>query len=96
MYSAYVYGVQLRMTVTATDFRKNLFQLVERALNGELIEIVHKNRTIRLAPTELKSKLSHLVQRDTLNCTPDEFDEAVRIQDDEIRREWEQKWDSRL
>jgi antitoxin (DNA-binding transcriptional repressor) of toxin-antitoxin stability system len=40
------------MTVTATDFRKNLFQLVERALNGELVEIVHKNRRIRLAPTE--------------------------------------------
>jgi antitoxin (DNA-binding transcriptional repressor) of toxin-antitoxin stability system len=80
------------VTVTATDFRKNLFQLVERALNGELIEIVHKNRTIRLAPTEPKSKLSRLVQRDTLNCTPDEFDQALRLQDEEIRRAWEQKW----
>jgi antitoxin (DNA-binding transcriptional repressor) of toxin-antitoxin stability system len=84
------------MTVTATDFRKNLFQLVERALNGELIEIVHKNRTIRLAPTEPKSKLSRLVERDTLNCTPGEFDKAIRAQDDESRRQWEQKWQSRL
>jgi antitoxin (DNA-binding transcriptional repressor) of toxin-antitoxin stability system len=84
------------VTVTVTDFRKNLFQLVERALNGELIEIVHKNRTIRLAPTEPKSKLSRLVQRDTLNCSPDEFEQAVRDQDDELRREWERKWQSRL
>jgi len=84
------------MTVTATDFRKNLFQLFERALNGELIEIVHKNRIIRLVPTEPKSKLSRLVQRDTLNCTPDEFDQAVRAQDDGMHREWEQKWRSRL
>jgi antitoxin (DNA-binding transcriptional repressor) of toxin-antitoxin stability system len=84
------------MTVTATDFRKNLFQLVERALNGELIEIIHKNRTIRLAPTEPKSKMSRLVRRDTLNCTPDEFDNAVRAQDDEMRQQWEQKWQSRL
>lgn len=34
-------------------------------LNGELIEIVHQNRTIRLAPTERKSKISRLV-RDAL------------------------------
>jgi antitoxin (DNA-binding transcriptional repressor) of toxin-antitoxin stability system len=84
------------MTVTATDFRKNLFQLVERALNGELIEIVHKNRTIRLAPSEPHSKLSRIVQRDTLNCTPEEFDQAVRAQDGETRRQWEQKWQNRL
>ncbi len=84
------------MTVTATEFRKNLFQLVERALDGELIEIIHKNRTIRLTPTEPKSKLSRLVRRDTLNCSPDEFDEAVHAQDVEMRRQWEQKWQRRL
>ncbi len=84
------------MTVTATDFRKNLFQLIERALNGELIEIVHKNRRIRLAPSEPKSKLSRLVERDTLNCTSDEFDQAVRSQDDEMRRQWNEKWPTRL
>jgi antitoxin (DNA-binding transcriptional repressor) of toxin-antitoxin stability system len=84
------------MTISVTDFRKNLFQLVDRALRGELIEIVHKNRTLRLAPTEPKSKLSRLVRRDTLNCTADEFDEAARNQDDEMRRQWEGKWQSRL
>lgn len=66
------------MTVTVTEFRKNLFQLVERALNGELIEVIHKNRAIRLVLTEPQSKLSRLVQRDTLNCTPEEFDQALR------------------
>ena len=84
------------MTVTATDFRKNLFQLVERALNGELIEIVHKNRTIRLTPSERNSKLSRLVQRDTLRCSPDELIQLLRAQDDEMRQQWEQKWQSRL
>jgi antitoxin (DNA-binding transcriptional repressor) of toxin-antitoxin stability system len=84
------------MTVTATDFRKNLFQLVERALGGELIEIVHKNRTVRLAPTEPNSKLSRLVRRDTVSCTPDEFDQAVSTQDEEMRQDWEDKWQSRL
>ena len=84
------------VTVTATDFRKHLFQLVERALNGELIEVVHKNRTIRLTPAERTSKLSRLVRRDTLNCPPDEFEQALRTQDEEVRREWERKWQNRL
>jgi antitoxin (DNA-binding transcriptional repressor) of toxin-antitoxin stability system len=89
-------GYNWSMTVTATDFRKNLFQLMERALKGELIEIVHKDRTIRLAPIEPSSKISRLVRRDTLTCTADEFDTALRAQDEEMRKDWEQKWQSRL
>ena len=84
------------MTVTATEFRKNLFQLVERALNGELIEIIHKNRAIRLSPNEPTSKLARLVRRDTLNCTADEFDRFLNAQDEEMSRQWEQKWQHRL
>jgi prevent-host-death family protein len=68
------------MTVTPTDFRKNLFQLLERALNGELIEIVHKNRTIRLVPAERRSKLSRLVRRNTLKGEPEDFDQLLRVQ----------------
>jgi antitoxin (DNA-binding transcriptional repressor) of toxin-antitoxin stability system len=84
------------MTVTPTDFRKNLFQFIERALNGELIEIVHKNRTIRLTPAERTSKLSRLVRRDTLNCAPDDFDQVLRAQDNEMSHEWARKWQERL
>lgn len=84
------------MTVTATEFRKNLFQFVERALNGELIEIVHKNRRIRLSPNERTSKLARLVRRDTLTCTAEEFDQLLRAQDEEMSRQWEQKWQHRL
>jgi prevent-host-death family protein len=84
------------VTVTPTDFRKNLFQLIERALNGELIEIVHKNRTIRLTPAEPQSRLSRLVPRDTLNCPPDEFERLLRAQDEEMRQQWDEKWRNRL
>lgn len=69
---------------------------MERALNGELVEIVHKNRTIRLAPAEPCSKLSRLVQRDTLACAPEELDRLLQTQDDELRQNWEQKWQTRL
>jgi hypothetical protein len=36
------------------------------------------------------------VRRDTLNCQPDEFDQLLRAQDDELRHEWERKWQTRL
>jgi prevent-host-death family protein len=84
------------VTVTTTDFRKNLFHLIERALNGERIEIVYKNRRIRLVPTEPASKLARLVRRDTLNCDPEEFEQLLHSQDDELRRQWEQRWQTRL
>jgi prevent-host-death family protein len=38
------------MKVTSTEFRKNLFQIVERALRGEFVEVAHKGRVIRLVP----------------------------------------------
>lgn len=96
MYAPYTTVVRSGMTVTTTDFRKNLFQLIERALNGERIEIVYKNRRIRLTPAEPTSKLARLAPRDTLNCAPDEFDQLLRTQDQELRSEWEQKWQNRL
>lgn len=73
-----------------------MFQLFERALHGELIEIVHKNRIIRLTPADPKSKLSRLVQRDTIDCTMEEFEQAERSQDEEMRSQWDSKWRSRL
>ena len=38
------------MKVTSTEFRKNLFQIVERALQGEFVEVAHKGRLVRLVP----------------------------------------------
>src|ERR1017187_7308121 len=49
--------------VTSTEFRKNLFQIVERVLQGELVEVAHKGRLIRLVPVNKPSKLSRLVKR---------------------------------
>ena len=46
------------MKVTSTEFRKNLFQLFERAVQGELVEVLHKGRLIRLVPEEKATKLS--------------------------------------
>ena len=81
------------MKVTSTEFRKNLFQLVERALRGEFVEVAHKGRLVRLVPGDKPSKMSRLIQRDTFQGTPEDLDRGQRELDAEMRAAWEEKWD---
>jgi len=80
------------MKVTTTEFRKSLFQLVERALQGQLVEVVHKGNVIRLVPEERPGKMSRLVQRDTICGTLDDLARGQQELDDEMRTSWENKW----
>ena len=75
------------MRVTSTAFRKNLFQILERALQGELVEVAHKGRLIRLVPENKTGKLSRLIQRDTINGTLEDLERAQQQLDDELRDE---------
>jgi antitoxin (DNA-binding transcriptional repressor) of toxin-antitoxin stability system len=81
------------MKVTSTAFRKNLFQIVERALQGELVEVAHKGRLIRLVPENKPSKLSRLLERDTINGTLEDLDRAQQQLDDELRGEARRYYD---
>jgi antitoxin (DNA-binding transcriptional repressor) of toxin-antitoxin stability system len=37
------------MAYTATDFRKNLFMLLERVAHGETVEVIYKGAVIQLS-----------------------------------------------
>ncbi|MCX6631642.1 MAG: type II toxin-antitoxin system prevent-host-death family antitoxin [Candidatus Solibacter sp.] len=80
------------MKVTTTEFRRNLFQLVERVLQGEVVEIMHKGRLVRLVPEVQPAKMSRLVQRDTINGTPEDLELAQQELDDEMRTAGKNKW----
>jgi antitoxin (DNA-binding transcriptional repressor) of toxin-antitoxin stability system len=81
------------MKVTITDFRKNLFQIMDRVANGELVEVLHKGNTIRLTlPAPPRSKMSRIVKRDTLLVSPDELETARRELQDEMNAEMEKDW----
>ena len=73
------------MKVTSTEFRKNLFQIVERALQGELVDVDHKGCLVRLVRVDKPSKMSRLVPRDTINGTPEDLDRGQRQLDAELR-----------
>jgi prevent-host-death family protein len=81
------------MKVTSTEFRKNLFQIVERVLQGELVEVAHKGRLIRLVPEDKPTRLSRLVQRDTICGTLEDLDQAQKRLDEEMEASLDTKWD---
>jgi antitoxin (DNA-binding transcriptional repressor) of toxin-antitoxin stability system len=80
------------MKVTSTEFRKNLFQLFERALHGEFVEVAHKGRLVRLVPEVKPSKIARLIPRDTIRGTLANLEKAQRDLDAEMRKAWAQKW----
>jgi prevent-host-death family protein len=80
--------------VSSTEFRKNLFQLVDRALQGEFVEVAHKGRLIRLVPADQPSKLTRLIPRDTICGTLDDLDAAQKQLDSEMHQAWGEKWGS--
>jgi antitoxin (DNA-binding transcriptional repressor) of toxin-antitoxin stability system len=57
------------MKVTITEFRRNLFKLMERVMAGETVEFVHQGTTVRLVIPEgsAPSKLDRLTPRQTTN-----------------------------
>jgi antitoxin (DNA-binding transcriptional repressor) of toxin-antitoxin stability system len=83
------------VTVTITEFRKNLFKLVERVIAGESVEFVHQGTTIRLIIPEVRSsKLDRLTPRQISNpeMAEDEQRAAERKLQVEIHAELEKDW----
>ena len=58
------------MSVTATEFRKNLFRLLDEAALGNEIEITHKGTLLRVSPAIRGSRLSRLIVRDGVDLDP--------------------------
>jgi hypothetical protein len=76
------------MELNATTFRKHLFEVLERATNGESIEITWKGSKLRLAAPEGGSKLARAVRRKALLVPP----ESIVESDSGLMAELEVKW----
>lgn len=77
---------------TTTEFRKHLFPLLERVVQGELIEVTYKGVTIRLSAERTTSKLARAKRQDTLLVNPDSIissdPEFVKEIEGELNRDW--------
>lgn len=79
------------MAITASDFRKDLFRLLDKAAHGEAVEISYRGTTLRVvADSHLLPKLSRVKKRNILAVPPEDIvsnERAVR----EMEAAWEEE-----
>lgn len=82
------------MEVPISQFRKNVFTLVDQALEGKEVWVRHKGRRVRIVPEgPARDKLSRITPMDIIVSGADLTDDAWKA---DMMREWEQKWDRQL
>jgi antitoxin (DNA-binding transcriptional repressor) of toxin-antitoxin stability system len=79
------------MVVSITQFREDLFSLVESAAKGEVVEFTHKGIRFRVSPEVPLDKLSRIAPLDVVNSDTD-LDAASQKIFAEIQREWDEDW----
>jgi antitoxin (DNA-binding transcriptional repressor) of toxin-antitoxin stability system len=80
------------MKCTATQLRKELFTALDKAANGEPLEVTHKGTTFRIVPEPTGSKLSRLKKQDLFLVDPMSIVESDPELLAEMEAEWEEDW----
>lgn len=77
------------MEVPISQFRKNLFQLVNRAFEGTDVWVLHNGRRFKIAPDPKPgSRLSRISRLDIMN--PNDSGRPSLLE--EMTRAWESDW----
>jgi len=78
------------MEVPITQFRREIFALTSRALEGEEVWVTHRGRRLRIVPDgQLATRMSRIVPMQVLIGGSGE--DAALL--DEMRRSWEADWE---
>ena len=79
------------MEVSITQFRRELFALVNKAMEGGEVWVSHKGQRFRIAPDgKPVSRLSRITPLEVINPDAQELgDSALR---EEMARAWEKDW----
>jgi prevent-host-death family protein len=77
--------------VTITQFRQDLFQFVNRALDGEPVAFVHKGVVFRVVPEKRVSKLSRLTA-EMAEAPEIDWEQTSKELLAEMEAEWEKDW----
>lgn len=81
------------MEVSITQFRRDIFDLVNQAMSGTEVWITHKGRRFRIAPDSTpSSRLSRITPLEVVN--PDSPELNGRSLQEEMVRAWEKDWSS--
>ncbi|MBB6146187.1 antitoxin (DNA-binding transcriptional repressor) of toxin-antitoxin stability system [Silvibacterium bohemicum] len=76
--------------ISITQLRKNLFEMVNQAMEGKQVWVMYKGRRFRIAPEDPPpSRLDRIVP---LNLLIDESVDDSKLLE-EMTRAWERDWD---
>lgn len=82
------------MEVPISQFRKDVFALVDQALDGKEVWVRHKGRRVRIVPEgPAPDKMGRITPLDVIAPGADLEDGAWKAN---MMREWEQNWERQL
>lgn len=87
------------LTVKATQFRKEVFNLLDSVLRGEEVDVTYKGQSVHLVTDKTPHKMTRLAR---LKANPLLVETSDTLLDDmaqtaaELDSAWEKKWDERL
>jgi antitoxin (DNA-binding transcriptional repressor) of toxin-antitoxin stability system len=84
------------MEVPITEFRRQIFSLVNQALDGEEVWFTHKGRRIKIVPEDQPtSRLSRITPIEIVNPELPNLDDAARKAQmmAEMEKAWEKDWE---
>ncbi len=81
------------MELSITEFRRNIFSVVQKAMEGGEVWVSHKGRRFRIVPENAPSKLSRVTPIEIVSSGVDLEDDSWKK---EMMREWEKNWDRQL
>ena len=80
------------MEVPITQFRKDIFALANRALEGETITVAYKGKRLRIVPEiDPKTRFDRLTPLQIINPEFPNLEDVDMLP--EMQREWEKDWD---
>ena len=79
------------MDISITQFRRNLFELVNSALDGNDVWVTHRGARFRIAPERAPgSRLGQVTPLDVVNPEASELHDSTL--QEEMTRAWERDW----
>jgi hypothetical protein len=79
------------VNATITQFRKDLFQLADQAMNGEIVQFTYKGVVFKVTPEKKHSKLEKLVGQPVL-AEGVNLDQASKELLAGMESEWMEDW----
>ncbi len=79
------------MQATITQFRKELFQMADQAINGEIVQFTYKGVVFKVTPEKKHSKLEKLVGQPVIAPGVDLDNAGAELQA-AMEAEWNEDW----